>query len=104
MAKDRADHLLLPNLSQQYFEHVAADADLASTLADDEAFDAYVPTDLRYVLMRADGQTPLTAQSRQRGVEVHLQRYLPEFTRSIEVAPGWFALVRDDDRVPGSPP
>ena len=104
MAENRADHLLLPNLSQQYFEHVAADADLASTLADDEAFDAYVPTDLRYVLMRADGQTPLTALRIQRGVEVHLQRYLPEFTRSIEVAPGWFALVRDDDRVPGSTP
>ena len=104
MAENRADHLLLPNLSQQYFEHVAADADLASTLADDEAFHAYVPTDLRYVLMRADGQTPLTALRIQRGVEAHLQRYLPEFTRSIEVAPGWFALVRDDDRVPGSTP
>ena len=104
MAEDRADHLLHPDLSQQYFEHVAADADLASTLADDEAFHAYVPTDLRYVLLRADGQTPLTALRIQRRLGAHLQRYLPEFTRSIEVAPGWFALVRDDDRVPGSTP
>ena len=104
MAEDRAYHLALPMLSQQYSEHVAVGVDLAKTQADDEAFHAYVPSDLRYVLMRVDGQTPLTRLRTPRGLDTHLQRYLPEFTRSTEIAPGWFALVREDDHVEGGGP
>ena len=93
MAEGRAYHLQLPMLTGQYMEHAAGDSDLSATDADDIAFRAYLPENLRYVLERVSGGTPMTRRQIQGGSEVYVQRYLPDFRRTVPIAPGWQALV-----------
>ena len=95
LAEDRAYHMQLPTISQQYFERLAGKAGLASTRADDDGFRAHVPRDMRYVLFRVDGGSHMTRRAIHGGFEDHLSRYLPRFQRAIDIAPGWRALVSD---------
>ena len=104
MAEDRAYHLLLPMLTGQYMAYAAADADLAATDADDMAFRAHLPDDLRYVLDRVSGWTPMTRRRMQSGSEVYVRRYLSGFRYMIPIAPGWQALVTEGDVDPSGVP
>jgi hypothetical protein len=94
MAEDRAYHLVLPTISQQYFERLAGGADLEASDSDDEAFRAHLPPELRYVLFRVEPGT-LAPSVVRAGMFDHLRRYLPGFVRAEPVAPGWAALVSD---------
>ena len=97
MAEDRAYHLLLPMLTGQYMDYAAGELGLATSEADDIAFLAYLPDDLQYVLDRVNAGTPMTRRQIQRGSEVYLRRYLPDFRHTIPIAPGWQALVVKPD-------
>ena len=103
MAEKRAYHVLLPTISQQYFEHVTGEAELDASAADEEAFFSHLPSDLRYILFRVAPGTAVTPSVIQHGMFDHLRRYLPHFTRSVPVAPGWAALVADDAAGSGEP-
>ena len=96
MAEGRAYHLLLETMSQQYFEYLADGPDLSVSDADDAWFSAFLPPNLRYVLYRTDGGTPMTRVRRPYEFQKHLWRYLPAMRREVPIAPDWTALVADD--------
>ena len=92
-AEDRAYHMLLPTISGQYFERLAGASTLAVSQEDDRAFLEHVPGDLRYVLVREEGGSPMTERAIHAGFEGFLGRYLPQFRATVVIAPGWVALV-----------
>ena len=96
MAEQRAYHLLLETMSQQYFEYLVDGPDLSLSDADDAWFSAFLPPKLQYVLYRTEAATPMTGIRRPYQFQEHLWRYLPEMRREVPIAPGWTALVSGD--------
>ena len=86
MAEGRAYHLLLETISQQSFEYLADGPDLEASTADDAAFFRFVPENLRYVLYRVDGGTPMTGLRRGYEFRDHLWRYRPMTQMVVPVA------------------